>query len=145
MPSVRDILTAKGAKVLSVQPDATVLQAAEIMNQHRVGSLVVLSGEQLAGMFTERDVLTRVVVARRDPDATRVSEVMTTEVVCCRPHTSLDEARTVMKERRIRHLPVLEDDGRLLGLVSIGDLNAHDAKSIEVTVHMLHEYIQGRT
>jgi CBS domain-containing protein len=68
---------------------------------------------------------------------------MTTEVLCCRPHTTIDEARAVMKNRRVRHLPVLDDDG-LHGIVSIGDLNAYDAHSQEVTIHVLTEYIHGR-
>src|SRR5438093_7881389 len=100
MPSVRDILVYKGPNVLSIGPSATVLEAAELMNRHKVGSLVVMDESRLVGMFTERDILTRIVVQRRDPGVTAVGDVMTTEVVCCRMHTKLDEARSVMKNRR---------------------------------------------
>ena len=144
MAVVRDILAAKGPHVLSIGPEANVLDAALLMNEHKVGSLVVMSGGQLIGIITERDILQRVVVPRRDPGQTAVQEVMTTEVVCCQPHTPLEEARGVLKNRRIRHLPVVDENRRLCGLISIGDLNAHDAHDHEVTIHVLQEYIYGR-
>ncbi len=70
---------------------------------------------------------------------------MTAEVLCCQPHTSIDEARAVMMNRRVRHLPVVDDEGQLHGLISIGDLNAYDAYSKELTIHVMTEYIHGRT
>jgi CBS domain-containing protein len=121
-----------------------VLQAALLMNEHRVGALVVVEDGRVVGMFSERDVLQRVVAQRKDPEAATVGEVMTAAVVCCSPETSVDEARGVMRDRRIRHLPVVEADGRLLGLISIGDLNAHLQAAQEQTVFLLSEYIQGR-
>jgi CBS domain-containing protein len=144
MPSVRDILAVKGAHVLSIGPEATVLDAAVLMNEHRVGSLVVMVSRQLIGIISERDILTRVVVPRLDPGQALVRDVMTKEVVCCQPHTKLDEARGVLKNRRIRHLPVVDDEQELVGLISIGDLNAHQAHDHEVTIHVLEEYIHGR-
>jgi CBS domain-containing protein len=144
MATVRDILAVKGPHVLSIGPDATVLDAALLMNEHKVGSLLVKSAGRLIGIITERDLLQRVVAQRRDPAATSVAEVMTVEVACCRPETSIDEARGVMKNRRIRHLPVVDDNEQLLGVVSIGDLNAYLSHDQEVTIHVLHEYISGR-
>lgn len=144
MATVKDLLAVKGTHVLSIGPEATVLDAALLMNDHKVGSLLVMSGAQLLGIITERDILQRVVVSRRDPAQTAVHEVMTAELVCCQPHTSLEEARGVLKNRRIRHLPVVDDDRRLCGLVSIGDLNAHETHDHEWTIHVLHEYIYGR-
>jgi len=143
MPRVKEILASKGPRVLSVHPDATVLEAAEKMNEHKVGSLVVIDHDHVAGMFTERDVLRRVVGERRDPATTLVAEVMTSEVVCCRPDSGIDEVRTAMKNRRIRHLPVVDDDGNLLGLISIGDINAYQATTQEQTIYFLHEYLYG--
>ena len=70
---------------------------------------------------------------------------MSHEVICCRPDTSLDEVHTIFKNRRIRHLPVVDDAGSLVGLISIGDLNAYHAVAQEITIHYLHEYIYGRT
>ncbi len=144
MPTVKDILAEKGGDVLSIGPQATALDAAVLMNVHKIGSLVVINEGVVVGIITERDILQRVVAARRDPGQTLVQDVMTGEVVCCRPHTKLDEARGVLKNRRIRHLPVLDDDNRLCGLISIGDLNAHDAHDHELTIHILEEYIHGR-
>jgi len=144
MATVRDILATKGTHVWSVGLDATVLQAASLMNEHKVGALVVLDGGRIAGMFTERDVLRRVVGERRDPAATRVAEVMTADVVFCKPETTVEEARVAVKDRRIRHLPVLDGGEHLLGMISIGDLNAFEAASQEHTIYMLHEYLYGR-
>jgi CBS domain-containing protein len=144
MAQVRELLDRKGAHVLTISPSASVLQAALLMNEHRVGSLVVVEDGRVAGMFTERDVLQRVVAGRRDPESTRVSEVMTAAVVVCAPDTTVDEVRGVMRDRRIRHLPVVDAEGRLLGLISIGDLNAQLQAAQEQTVVMLTEYIQGR-
>lgn len=144
MARVRDLLERKGPQVLTIGPAASVLQAAVLMNEHRVGSVVVVEDGRVVGMFTERDVLQRVVGGRRDPAATPVGEVMTTAVVCCAPETTVDEARGVMRDRRVRHLPVADADGRLLGLISIGDLNAQLQAAQEQTVFLLTEYIQGR-
>ena len=115
------------------------------MNQHRVGSLVVEEDDHIVGMFTERDILQRVVGEHRDPATTLVAEVMTTEVACCRPETSIEEARGSMKTRRVRHLPVADESGQLQGMISIGDLNAFQSVSQEQTIHLLHEYLYGRS
>jgi len=144
MATINDILAVKGPRVLFIGPEATVLDAATLMNEHKIGSLLVMDEDRLIGIITERDMLQRVLVARRDPATIAVGEVMTTELVCCQPHTSLDEARGVLKNRRIRHLPVIDGDERLLGLISIGDLNAHQANDHERTISILHEYIYGR-
>ena len=146
MATVRDILAGKGSShVQTVGPDATVMDAATLMNDHKIGGLVVLDRGRVAGMFTERDVLTRIVGERRDAATTKVHEVMTTQVVCCRPETTVEEIRGAMLHRRIRHLPVVDDEGKLLGLISIGDVNALQATHQEQTIHLLHEYLYGRT
>jgi CBS domain-containing protein len=144
MTQVATILGRKGRQVWTVGKEATVLNAALLMNEYKIGALVVTDGGRIAGMFTERDVLRRVVGEQRDPARTLVAEVMTEEVVCCSPATTLDEAGGSMKNRRIRHLPVVDDDGQLLGLVSIGDLNAHRHAEQEQTIFLLHEYLHGR-
>jgi CBS domain-containing protein len=144
MATVKELLVIKGSHVLSVAQEATVLDAALLMNDHRVGALVVTGAGRILGIFSERDVLRRIVAERRDPATTRVEEVMTREVVCCTPETSVDEARGSMKNRRIRHLPVVDGGQQLVGLISIGDLNAHQATAQEQTIHLLHEYLYGR-
>ena len=145
MATVQEILSKKGRQILSIGARESSLDAAQLMNQHKVGSLLVMEGETVVGILTERDLLERVLAGRRDPDQTFVEDVMTGEGLCCQPHTSIEEARAVMKNRRVRHLPVLDDDGQLHGLISIGDLNAFEAFSKEQTIHVMTEYIQGRT
>jgi len=143
MATVREILARKGSQVFTIGKAATVLEAATLMNEHKIGSLVVLEDGRVAGMFTERDVLRRVVGEEREPAKTLVADVMTTEVVCCTSQTTIEEARGAMKNRRIRHLPLVDDDRRLQGLISIGDLNAYEASNQEQTIYLLQEYIQG--
>jgi CBS domain-containing protein len=144
VPTIKDILSQKGSHVLTVGPSASVLDAATLMNEQKVGALVVAREGRVVGMFSERDVLQRIVAQRRDPATTLVEQVMTVEVVCGTPETTIDEARGCMKNRRIRHLPIVDDNQRLLGLISIGDLNAHQVNSQEQTIHLLHEYLYGR-
>src|SRR5262249_17650762 len=123
MATIHDILAVKGAQVLSIGPEATAHEAAVRMKEHKAGSLLVMSSGALVGIVTERDILHRVVVPQREPSETPVYEIMTSEVACCQRDTSLDEARGVMKNRHLRHLPVLNDANQLCGMVSIGDLN----------------------
>lgn len=144
MDTVRSLLAKKGSHVWSVGRGATVLQGALLMREHHVGCLVVLDQDRVMGIFTERDILERVVADQRDPSQTSVAEVMTEEVFCCTPATPLAEARSAMRDRRLRHLPVMDGEGRLIGLVSIGDLNAHLAADQEQTIFALHEYMYGR-
>lgn len=144
MPTVQDILKNKGSAVFTVKPQASVLEAAQLMNQHQVGCLVVMNEERVAGIFTERDVLRRVVNEQRPPASTRVEEVMTRQVVACQQQTPIDEARAIMRVRRIRHLPIIDEQQRLLGLVSIGDLNAWESQNQAQTIQFLHEYLYGR-
>ena len=145
MATVQEILSNKGLQILSIGGSESSLDAAMLMNTHKVGSLLVMEDRSVIGIITERDLLERVLVARRDPADTLVRDVMTEEVLCCQPHTSIEEARSVMKNRRVRHLPVVDDDGQLHGMISIGDLNAYETHSKEVTIHVMTEYIQGRS
>ncbi len=145
MPKASTVLSDKGksgrGEVLRVSPEASVLDAARLMNQHRVGSLVALDAQgRLAGILTERDVLTRVVAEARSPQKTLVKDVMTTPVVCCEPGTPLEELRAIMREKRIRHVPVVEG-GAVVGMVSIGDLNAVEQKVMIETISYLENYM----
>lgn len=143
--AVSEILHQKRERELrSTQPDESVLAATQRMNEHGIGALLVVEQGRLVGIFTERDVLRRVVAAELSPAATRVGEVMTTSIACCTPDTSIDDARNIFRQHRIRHLPVVNVHGEVQGLISIGDLNAYDAIHQEVTIHFLHEYLHGR-
>jgi CBS domain-containing protein len=140
MSTAQHILDAKDPQVVSVAPDATVLEAARLMNEHRIGALVVLANGMLAGIFTERDIMRRIVAEQRDPAATKVGQVMTSPVACATPHTLVDELREVFREKRIRHLPVV-DAGKVHGIVSIGDVNRVEQKVREQTIQYLQQYI----
>ncbi len=143
MPKVRDILARKGVAVVSIAPTNTVFEAAELMNERGVGGLLVVDEHKnLVGVFTERDILRRVVVAGRNPKTTQVSEVQTTAVVTCLPETSLDECSAIMTKRRIRHLPVA-DENTVYGVVTIGDLLAFQVAEHESTIEYLNSYMFG--
>lgn len=143
MATVSDILAGKGMHLITVSSQASVYHAAILMNEQKIGSLLVLEEGRLVGILTERDILMRVVADRLDADATRVYDVMTRDVVCCRPHTEQQEARSVMKNRRIRHMPVVSDEDNVVGMLSIGDLNAFQVDCQERTIHLLEDYIHG--
>jgi CBS domain-containing protein len=141
MALVRDLISRKGSDVVSVPPTASVLEAAQLMNERSMGSVLVVDAEgHLAGIFTERDILRRVVAAGRDPSTTPVSEVLTTAVVTCGPGTPIDECEAIMTTKRIRHLPVVDGSG-LHGVVTIGDLLAHRVGEHETTIQHLNSYV----
>ena len=144
MPMVQDVLATKGNQVHTVSPDATALEAIKRMNQHKIGALLVMDKGQVVGIFTERDVLRRVVGLERSPSEFKVADVMTADVICVEPEADLDEVSSIMKEKKIRHVPVCDGDGKLQGMISIGDVNAHHASNQEATIHFLSEYIYGR-
>jgi CBS domain-containing protein len=144
MPTVQDILSLKGSKVHTVLPTASVLEATEKMNRNKIGALIVVDSSRPIGIFTERDVLQRVVGAMQRPDEIPVSAVMTADLICCRPDDDINEVAALMKNERIRHVPVCNEDGDLLGLISIGDVNAHHASAQQAQIHYLNEYIYGR-
>ncbi|MFM1749550.1 MAG: hypothetical protein RLZZ188_3216 [Verrucomicrobiota bacterium] len=135
------LLRRKGGQVFSVSPDVSVLDAVNEMNRHRVGAVVVLSGGAIAGIFTERDVLLRV-LGVRDPRVTLVSEVMTREVITVTPAATVEEVAAIFTEKRCRHLPVV-DQGRLAGLISIGDISRWVAANDHAEAESLKGYIAG--
>ena len=144
MQSVRELIAHKGSTVHTVPDSATVLEAARIMNDAHIGAVVVLDEGSMVGILTERDIMTRVVAAELSPGATLVSQIMTREVLTCTPETRIGEARKVMRERRVRHLPVV-DKGQLLGMLSIGDLNLVENETLVETIRHMEAYISGES
>jgi CBS domain-containing protein len=140
MATVQDILNRKGREVVTIDAQASVLQAARRMNEKGIGGLAVMEDGHLVGIFTERDVLRRVVAESRDPARTAVREVMTQPVLRCRSDARLDDCRALMTERRIRHLPVVEDDD-LLGLITTGDLLADHVREQQDQIDFLNSYV----
>lgn len=143
MPSVRDIIDKKGGDVAAVSENDSVLQAVKMMAERRIGAVVVKSGNRVVGIFTERDVLNRVVAVEKDPKRLLVKEVMSSPVACCQLDTKLVECRSVMAAKKLRHLPVVEK-GELVGMISIGDISAREADDQEHTIEYLSEYLYGR-
>jgi CBS domain-containing protein len=142
MATVRELLARKGTDVISIGPTATALDAARIMNERGVGGLLVLGdGGQLVGIFTERDILRRIVAAERPADDTPVSEVMTAAVTTCVPETSVEECGAIMTTRRIRHLPVVDAAGGLHGVVTSGDVLAYRVAEHEATIQYMNSYM----
>lgn len=144
MPKVRDLLVRKSARgstpIVSVPPDATVLEAAQLMTARGIGGLLVLEGTELAGIFTERDILRRVVNEQRDPATTRVREVMTSPVLAVSPDTPVAECRALFTGRRIRHLPVADANG-LAGVITSGDVLAFESDEQRSTIEHLESYV----
>ncbi len=142
MATLRTILQEKDATVHSVGPDSSVLEAVGKMCQLRVGALLVVRFGKPVGILTERDILTRFLLERRDPVDMVVEEIMTREVLCIAPDRPPEEAMSMMTDRLIRHLPVME--GRsVIGIVSIGDLVRWASRNQDYEIRTLREYVSG--
>ncbi|PYO43937.1 MAG: histidine kinase [Gemmatimonadetes bacterium] len=140
MATVREILGKKGSEIISVPPSETVVKAAQLMNERGIGGLVVTEGKRLAGIFTERDILRRVVAQRRDPAVTKVADVMTSPVTACAPETTVEECAAMMTAKRIRHLPVVGEKG-LVGVITIGDVLAFQVSEQQATIDYMHHFM----
>lgn len=143
MATVSVLLARKSGDVLKVTPDTTVLEASRLMNERGVGSVLVISGVELAGIFTERDLMRRVVAQDRLPGTTAVGEVMTTSLVTCTPDASVVDCSAIMSQRHIRHLPVVGPGG-ILGVITTGDLLAHELHEKESTIQHLESFVFDR-
>lgn len=140
--SILPILKSKPEHLYSVSPTETVQDAVLVMNQHKIGCTVVMEGATLVGIFTERDILARVVAAGLDPKATLVKTVMTSPVRTVTPSTSIDEVMTLMFEKNIRHIPVV-DGGKVVTLISIGDVNRWMVQLHKAEAEALRNYVTG--
>jgi len=142
MPTAHDILRNKGHAVHSVRPNDTVLSALGVMAKHDIGAVLVLDGEQLLGIVTERDYARKVALLGRTSRDSPVSAIMTQDVWWVAPHRTLEECMALMTERRVRHLPVVENR-RVVGVISIGDLVKATIDEQEFTIRELKSYIAG--
>ena len=142
MHTANDVLKDKGHSVFAVKPTDTVLEALGVMAKYDIGAVLVLEGEKLIGVFTERDYARKVVLVGRSSKDSRVREVMTAHIVCVSPDRSIDECMEVMTNRRLRHLPVV-DHKRVVGVVSIGDLVKATIDDQQFTITELQRYIVG--
>ena len=142
MPTAHDILRFKGRDVYSVRPTDTVLSALRLMAENDIGAVLVLDGDELVGILTERDYARKVVLVGRSSKDSPVSAIMTPELVWVAPQRSIDECMQLMTERRVRHLPVMEGR-RVVGLISIGDLVKATIDEQAFTIRELKNYIAG--
>jgi CBS domain-containing protein len=140
--SIAVLLEHKGSVVFSVPHDSTVAAAVRDMNSHKVGATLVMDGGRLVGIFTERDVLSRVVAAGLDPTTTPMEQVMTRDPITVASTTTIEEVMALFTAKRFRHLPVM-DDGRLMGLISIGDILRRMVETHRHEAEQLKQYIAG--
>ncbi len=142
MKLVKHVLEAKGSEIISIQPDASVLDAIKLMAEKGIGSLVVMEGDALKGILTERDYARKVIIKGRASDSTAIAEIMTTDVVTASRDQTVNQCMAIMTEIRCRHLPVV-DDGQLVGLISIGDLVQAIIADQQEEIEQLEHYISG--
>ena len=142
MKTVRDILLVKGHQVSCVGPDATVYEAVQLMAEKEIGALMVMEGAQVVGLISERDYARKVILQGRASSTTRVKEIMITSVVYTYMAQPIEECMALMTEKRTRHLPVIED-GKLAGIISIGDLVKAIITDQKFIIEQLERYICG--
>ncbi|BCL76436.1 inosine-5-monophosphate dehydrogenase [Jeongeupia sp. HS-3] len=141
MKTARHILAEKKISgTLSIEPQATVYQALQLLAEMNIGALLVMEGDSLVGMFSERDYARKVVLMGKTSAATPVSEIMTRKLICVPPSSTVDECMALITEKRIRHLPVIEND-KVLGVLSIGDLVRETIADQQFTIDQLVYYI----
>jgi CBS domain-containing protein len=140
---VSDILEAKGSDVLHIESSATVFEAIKRMVNENVGSLLVIERGKLRGIVTERDYLRRVAIQGRNERDTLVRDIMSAPIIYVSPETSIEQCMAVMTERRIRHLPVLDEDHDVVGLISIGDVVKFQSKQQTAQIQLLTDYISS--
>ena len=143
MGKIAHVLAKKGAQVYTINEAETVFEAVKKMVELNTGCLLVTEEEEIRGIVTERDYMRSIVLAGRTSRATQVREIMTSRIVVVQPDTSVEEAMAIMTDRRIRHLPVV-DNGKLAGLVSIGDLVKQISQDRKFEIQYLTDYITGK-
>jgi CBS domain-containing protein len=143
MKIIKQLLQSKGSEVWSVEPDTKVFEALQLMADKNIGALLVTEGEKLVGIISERDYARKVILHKKSSTDVPVKEIMTSKVYCIAPDTSIQECMAVMTEQRIRHLPVLEEDEKLVGVISIGDVVKAIISEQEFMIEQLQNYIVG--
>ena len=140
MATVNQMLISKGNEVYVISPDAMVLDALRVMAEKDVGALVIVDGDEMVGIFSERDYARKIALQGKSSRTTPVWAVMTDDVVCVSSDLTADKCMAIMTDKRIRHLPVL-DDGRLVGIISIGDVVKSIMSEQQVLIRHLEDYI----
>ena len=144
MKTVAQLLRTKGHEVLSVAPETAVFEALRLMAEKNVGAVLVLDGETLVGVFSERDYARKVILKGKSSKETLVSEIMSSHVLYVRPEQTTEDCMALMTGKRVRHLPVLEEERRVVGVISIGDVVKDIISEQEFMIEQLQNYIAGR-
>lgn len=142
MNTLHQLLSAKGDDVFSINPDATVLDAIKLMAEKQIGALLVMEGDKLVGMISERDYARQVILKGRASNTTPVRDIMTPRVIYAPAEQTVQKSLSIMTEKRIRHLPVMED-GKVIGVISLGDLVKTIITEQQLTIEELERYIAG--
>ncbi len=142
MKSVKQLLSSKGHEVWSIRPQDSMYDAIKLMADKEIGALLVMDASQLVGIVTERDYARKVVLQGKASKQTPVEDIMTTNVLCARPEQTVEECMALMTEKRVRHLPVLEE-GSVVGLISMGDLVKAIIEEQQFIIEQLEHYISG--
>ena len=142
MKTVRDVLRNKGHEVWSVRPDATLFEALEKMAEKNVGALLVMEGEEVVGIVSERDYARKIILKGRGSKETRVREIMTQDTLYVDPDYRVEECMALMTDEHVRHLPVIEED-RVIGIISIGDVVKEIISEKQFVIEQLEKYIKG--
>ena len=143
MKTVAQVLRTKGNAVLSVSPETPVFEALGVMADKNVGALLVVDGERLVGVFSERDYARKVILKGKSSKETPIREIMSSHVLYVRPEQSVDDCMALMTDKRVRHLPVL-DQAKVVGVISIGDVVKAKIEEQEFVIEQLQNYITGR-
>jgi CBS domain-containing protein len=142
MKTVQQLLESKRHRLVSVSPETTVLDALKLMAEKEIGAVLVIEGERLAGIFSERDYARKVVLHGKSSKDTPVREIMTDEVVCVRPEQTIEDCMGLMTDKRVRHLPVI-DSKNVVGVISIGDVVKEMLSEQEFVIKQLESYIHN--
>jgi CBS domain-containing protein len=143
MKSLKQLLDERPRAPLSVSPDDSVFSALELMAKHDIGAVLVMRGESLAGIFSERDYARKIILLGKSSKETMVREIMTEKVLYALPSQTTDQAMALMTDKHIRHLPVLDANHKVLGMVSIGDLVKETISQQAFLIKQLEQYIAG--
>ena len=142
MKTVQDLLDENNRELIKIDPNQTVFEALTMLSKHDIGALVVMNGEILSGIFSERDYARKVILSGKSSKETFVKEIMTEKVKCISPQNNIEDCMKIMTESRFRHLPVLEKD-KVLGIISIGDIVRETITYQKFIINQLEQYISG--
>ena len=142
MKSVKQLLDNKGHECYSIGPDAFVFDAIKLMAEKEIGALLVMEGDKLAGIISERDYARKVILKGRSSRETPIKDIMTVQVTCAGPEQSIQECMALMTDKRVRHLPIIENNA-VIGMISIGDLVKAIIAEQQFTIEQLEQYISG--